>query len=111
MTRAVSPWLVALAVSVFAADAVRSGEPTAKAAVVKALPLLVKGAEGHLAKRTCFACHNQALPLMAFAAARAHGFAVRDDTLKKQADFIAAFLARNRDNYQQLPMEDYSGRL
>src|SRR5260370_40491203 len=39
-------------------------------AVEKALPLLLKGAEGHVAKRTCFACHNQALPILAFATAR-----------------------------------------
>ena len=106
MTRAVSPWLAAPAVPALTAGAVRSGEPAVreaaiKAAVARALPLLVKGAEGHVARRTCFACHNQALPLMAFAAARTHGFAVRDETFKKQADFIAAFLGRNRDNYRK----------
>jgi hypothetical protein len=40
-----------------------------KAAVGKALPLLLKGAEGHRAEKTCFACHNQAIPLLAFTTA------------------------------------------
>jgi hypothetical protein len=72
-----------------------------KTAVARALPLLLKGAEGHVAKRTCFACHNQALPMLAMTAARPRGFSVRDEDLKKQADFIAKFLGSNRDNYRQ----------
>ena len=36
-----------------------------RAAVGKALPLLLKGAQGHVAHKTCFACHNQAIPLLA----------------------------------------------
>src|SRR5436309_908711 len=75
--------------------------PQAKAAVEKALPLLKKGAEGHVAQRTCFACHNQALPMLAFTTSRNHGFGVRPDDVKSQLDFIATFLARNRDNYRQ----------
>jgi hypothetical protein len=36
--------------------------------------LLAKGAEGHRAKRSCFACHNQAPPMIAFTTARDRGF-------------------------------------
>jgi hypothetical protein len=72
-----------------------------KTAVGKALPLLWKGAEGHVANRTCFACHNQGIPILAFTTARERGFAVRDEDLKKQLDFIAAFLKGNRDNYRK----------
>jgi hypothetical protein len=61
--------------------------------------LLWKGAEGHVAQRTCFACHNQGVPILAVTTARAHGFAARNEELKTQLDFIAAFLRRNRDNY------------
>src|SRR5437868_5354314 len=41
-----------------------------RTAIGKALPLLAKAAEGHIAQRTCFACHNQALPVLAFTTAR-----------------------------------------
>ena len=34
-----------------------------RAAAGRALPLLVKGAEGHVEQKTCFACHNQAFPV------------------------------------------------
>jgi hypothetical protein len=99
--------VVSLAVPLFAGAAGRADEAPpvspekVKVAVGKALPLLLKGAEGHIAKRTCFACHNQAIPLLAFTTARERGFAVRDEDLKKQLEFIAAFLEQHRENYRQ----------
>ena len=41
----------------------------ARAAAEKALPLLKNGADGHIAKKTCFACHNQAMPMLAITTA------------------------------------------
>jgi hypothetical protein len=73
----------------------------ARAAVTKALPLLWKGAEGHVAQRTCFACHNQGIPILAFTTALQRGFSVDKKDLKKQLEFIAAFLERNREDYRQ----------
>ncbi len=70
-------------------------------ALEKALPLLWKGAEGHVAKKTCFACHNQAIPILAFTTAGERGWSVPDTDLKTQLEFIAAFLAGNKDNYRQ----------
>jgi hypothetical protein len=107
MVRVPAARVVPVAVLLLAAGAGRAAEPAdpspdqVKAAVGKALPLLLKGAEGHVAKRTCFACHNQALPLLALATARGRGFPVRDEDLRKQAEFIAAFLDTNRDDYRQ----------
>src|SRR5262245_28327374 len=72
-----------------------------RGAVGKALPLLWKGAEGHVAQRTCFACHNQGIPILAFTTARDHGFPLRDADLKKQVDFIVEFLAKNREDYRK----------
>lgn len=72
-----------------------------KAAVEKALPLLKKGAEGHVAQRTCFACHNQALPILASTTARERGLVTEKEDLQKQLKFIAAFLETNRENYRQ----------
>src|SRR5947209_248358 len=72
-----------------------------RAATERALPLLVKAAEGHVAKQTCFACHNQALPMLAFHAARRHGFTVSDDDVKEQTEFIATFLGKNKAKFQK----------
>ena len=73
--------------------------PPARVAAEKALPLLAKGAEGHAEQRTCFACHNQAVPMVAFAAARSRGLKLPDGLLKAQTDHIAGFLASNREKF------------
>lgn len=65
-----------------------------KAAADRALPLLVRGAEGHVGKQTCFACHNQTLPVLALRAAGGHNEVVRD-----QASFVRDFLKGNRDKF------------
>jgi hypothetical protein len=80
------------------ADSSAAGDAV-RAAVSKALPLLQKGAVGHREQRSCFACHNQGLPILALTTARQRGFEVDEAELARQAEFIAAFLARNRDNY------------
>jgi Prenyltransferase and squalene oxidase repeat len=76
--------------------------PTAKevrAGVVKALPLIEKGSAGHMAHRTCFACHHQAIPVLAMATARSRGVSVSEEGLQKHLRFIAEFLDQNRENY------------
>src|SRR6516162_7047816 len=78
--------------------------PTAKEvreAVERVLPLIHKGGAGHMAERTCFACHNQAIPVFALTAARSRGFAIKDEEIAKHMRFIADFLDRNRENYLQ----------
>ncbi len=72
-----------------------------KAAVAKALPPLTKGALGHRENRTCFACHNQALPVMAMTVARDRGLTIDGDELKEQLQFIAGFLEGNKESYIQ----------
>jgi Prenyltransferase and squalene oxidase repeat len=68
-----------------------------RAAADRAMPLLYKAAEGHIAKQTCFACHNQALPMLAFHAARDRGFPARDEEVEDQVEFVADFLKKNKD--------------
>jgi hypothetical protein len=70
-------------------------------AVSRALPWLLAGAEGHIAQRTCFACHNQATPLLALTTARERGLAVPAEHVRKQTEFIAAFLESNREQYRK----------
>jgi hypothetical protein len=77
-----------------------SGAVTSEAkAITRALPLLAKGAAGHVAQKQCFACHNQTLPLLAFTTARDRSLALAEPDLPKQCRHIAAFLDENRKNY------------
>ena len=69
-----------------------------RAAAERAIPLLVKSAAGHIEKQTCFACHNQTLPMLAVVAARNRGLTARAD-LKEQTDFIADFFGRNKEKF------------
>jgi hypothetical protein len=71
-----------------------------RAAVEAALPLLKKGASGHAEQKTCFACHNQATPMLAFASAKERGFTIPADLFKSQAEHIAGFLDTNRDRFK-----------
>lgn len=71
-----------------------------QAAVVKSVPLLETGARGSMEKRKqCFTCHNQALPVMALTTARSRGIKVDAENLRRQVQFTADFLAKNRTNY------------
>ena len=70
-----------------------------KASVARALPPLTKGAAGHRENKTCFACHNQGLPIMAMTTARERGVAIDAEELKGQLKAIAEFLGENRDRY------------
>jgi hypothetical protein len=68
-------------------------------AVERALPLLARGATGHVGQKTCFACHNQAFPMAAFAAAKRKGFAVADDLITEQVEHVREFVESNKDAY------------
>jgi hypothetical protein len=71
-----------------------------KAAVAKSLPLLETGARTSMEKRKqCFTCHNQALPVMALTTARSRGITIDAENLRRQVQFTAEFLAKNRTNY------------
>jgi hypothetical protein len=73
-----------------------------KPAIEKALPLLRKGSEGHMANRTCFACHNQAHPLLAMRAAEAKlQIAVDPAFVEANAKHTLKFLARNEAAYKK----------
>ena len=72
-----------------------------RAAVAKALPLLEKSAAEYTRQRQCFACHHQALPLLALTTARTHGFTVGDESVQKQLKFTADSLTKGRDGYRK----------
>ena len=81
---------------------VGSGRESIRAAVARALPLLVKaGAEEYPQHRDCFSCHNQAVPAVALDLARRRGFAVEADTLRAIAEHTEADLGTALDDYQK----------
>lgn len=69
-------------------------------AVAKALPLLEKGAEGHVDQKTCFACHNQAFPMAAFALAKGRGFPLAEKRIEGQAEHLVEFITQNEKAYR-----------
>ena len=94
------------AVALFWAAAAFAGEPAAGTATVRrsierAIPLLEKGSAGSAEQRTCFTCHNQALPILALSAARVRGFSVDEDNLKRQVRHTFEHLQRGQKNYRQ----------
>jgi hypothetical protein len=114
VTKHITLWLIGLTTllaahktagtpAALAADPPSAEEPAEeaalRAAIEKSLPLLTKGAVGHRENRTCFACHNQGVPLFAITAARRRGFAIDAQELDKQLSFIAKFLESNRERY------------
>jgi hypothetical protein len=78
------------------------GRESIRAAVGRALPLLVKaGAEEYPRHRDCFSCHNQAVPAVALDLARRRGFAVEADSLRAIAEHTEADLRSALDDYRK----------
>src|SRR3954451_10753558 len=101
MTRCCLP-VAALVLGLAASANATEPAPTTqevREAVVRALPLIEKGAAGHMAQRTCFACHHQAIPLLALTTARTRGVPVNGGEVRKHLQFIETFLSKNRANY------------
>ena len=71
-----------------------------RASAEKAMPLLVKAASTHSEKKTCFGCHNQAFPAIAFSVARSRGYTVKADLYREQSEHIHDFLSRNKADFQ-----------
>lgn len=91
--------VLAVSVGLPPAPPPRPRAETAVAAIRQALPLLVQAADGHAEQKSCFACHNQAFPMMAFAAAKSRGYRLPGDLLKSQTEHIASFIASNRTKF------------
>jgi hypothetical protein len=72
-----------------------------RTAADKSLPLLRKAAEGHIEQKSCFACHNQAFPVMALGVAKRTGVSADAELLKAQIEHITAFLTENKDKFRK----------
>lgn len=75
---------------------------TVRAAVERALPPLRVAAEMHAEKRTCFGCHNQAYPMIAFDAAKALGFEPDAAFVRDQVKHLRGFVAEHRKDWKDL---------
>jgi hypothetical protein len=71
-----------------------------RAAITKALPPLAAAATGHVEQKTCFACHNQTYPLIAFREAGRRGFTVPPTLFADQTEHVTEFLDNNLDAYR-----------
>lgn len=67
----------------------------------KSLDLLRAAAKGHIEKKSCFGCHNQAFPMLAFSQAKKRNFNIPPEEIKAQADFTLEFLKKNQEKYSE----------
>jgi hypothetical protein len=91
----ITPIYIALSVIAPAPDA-----KVVRASVDKSLPMLMKAALGHMEKKTCFGCHNQAFAMIAFDRAEKHDFNVDKKDRQKIVDHIWDFININREVYE-----------
>lgn len=75
------------------------GPKELRESVTRALAPLRKGAAGHAEQKTCFACHNQATPMLAFATAKGRGFDLPANLFTSQAEHVVGFLGTNRERF------------
>jgi ankyrin repeat protein len=74
---------LACAIALFVVTRATSAQPqsSARAAVVRALPLLQRSASTFVAQRTCVSCHHNSLAIVTLRLARERGFEVDSKTL------------------------------
>ncbi len=75
-----------------------STEPD-KVAVAKSLELLRKAAKGHIEMKSCFGCHNQAFPMLAFSKVKDKNFTIPKEEIEAQTNFIMKFLEINEQKF------------
>ena len=74
-------------------------ETFVREAISRAIPLLEKASAGSADHRTCFTCHNQALPILALAEARKRNFVVDEKNFTRQVQHTYDHLERGKNNY------------
>jgi N-acyl-D-amino-acid deacylase len=72
-----------------------------RSAVEKGLRRLEQGASNYVARRRCFSCHHQALPMLSLASAQRRGFEVQQRVLDKQTAHTVDYFRARKDDVQQ----------
>src|SRR5438552_15795783 len=81
-------------------QAAAAGRERIVAALARGVPLLEKSARNYPAHRKCFACHHQALPLLAIGEARRIGFKTDEALPAAIAEFATASFRGKIDDLQ-----------
>ena len=71
-----------------------------RAAVAKALPLILKGAGEYPESRDCFSCHHQAVPVLALASAKERGFAIPSEVITDPVELTETDLRGSVASYK-----------
>ncbi|WZO97067.1 prenyltransferase/squalene oxidase repeat-containing protein [Isosphaeraceae bacterium EP7] len=72
-----------------------------RAAVAKALPLLLRSTGQYPESRDCFSCHHQAVPVLALVTAKGHGFVVPDGAIEDPVELTETDLRGAMDSYRK----------
>ena len=71
-----------------------------RSAIDRSLPLLIRGANGSIEQRPkCFTCHGQGAAIRTLSAAKARGIPIDEGAFRKQVQFVADFVTRDKDRY------------
>jgi len=82
-------FLILCSISALWAD--DAATPRIRAAAAKAVALIQRSQKNWPSKQSCFSCHQQVLPALAFQAAREHGIPVDEPAAHADAAFAFAF--------------------
>ena len=72
-----------------------------RAAVAKALPPILKGTGEYPESRDCFSCHHQAVPVLALASAKEHGFPIPVEAITDTVELTEADLRGSIASYRK----------
>jgi hypothetical protein len=88
--------------SAFPAEDRDSPKPEAiRAAVEKALPLILKSTAEYPESRDCFSCHHQAVPVLALSSAKERGFAVPPEAIDDPVGHTEEDLRGSLESYRK----------
>jgi hypothetical protein len=94
-------FLIAACLTTIAAPDDGPGPEAIRAAVEKALPLILKSTATYPESRDCFSCHHQAVPVLALTTAKARGFAVDAEAIRGPVDLAEADLEGAIESYKK----------
>jgi hypothetical protein len=83
------------------AGAAPDGPPDAQSAAQRAISLIQKAASGYVKQRGCFACHHQAMAVIALTLAKDRGLDIDEAVLQEQVRFTENSLRGGKDGYRQ----------
>jgi hypothetical protein len=72
-----------------------------RAAVEKALPLLLKSTEEYPESRDCFSCHHQAVPVLALSTAKERGFSIPAGAIVAPVELTEVDLRGSIESYKK----------